>query len=278
MQYLYPEELEENSEPVVVKSQFSFWENKYNPNIKSGSLLHQFDKANLITKTYSQWMINRFDESQLSFFRKRVKLMTQNQFMDNMVLALQGIPNELFDIHWGTWSETTHSFIDKRNIEIGFDANVLSSETTLFLQENSTYPVCTMKVVQIQDYTLSFTSSLLKKLKNKLEQMLEVYQIILQEEHVQQNYFEKSLLRKVKELVVSFYTYRVMNLQQERVSQFVPEFNQFYSEMNEILRFLRFCNLSTKGLLDLCYAFKASISKDSSLFVWIQRYLYFSPI
>lgn len=253
-----------------------FWENRHNPSVKSNTLVYDFDRANLITREFDHWLIDRFDESVPGFLSVYRERLTQPQFLEQLVLAMQGIPNKVYEIRWLLYSPKTREVLEDRELEVMFEANSMTPRVKGFLGNPQVSPKCLPKKTQVQDCSHVFADSLLRRLCPKVEELLEVFQLIL-EENANQNerdYFENSLLKKIKEMMVSFFAFRMIRFPRTRLIDFLVEFEEFYLEMREVFRFLSFCKLSRKGLLDLCYSFKAAISTDSRLFQWIQRWDY----
>lgn len=269
---LFPVVDEGAHEKAEAIQRFQFWSNRDGSRANAGLLLHA-DKANLITRPYSDWLVNRFDETDLGFFNQEIRLVSHKQFIKHFTWALQGLPNCLFDIVWAATPAPPATAPRSHALEVNLDVSALSQWTRDYLADPNVKPVCTPKPVKIEGYTRRFSSEILESLKSKVEAMLAVFQIHSSDGPLGQSrdYFETSLLQKIKELIISYYSYRMLSFEGEAVSVFLPQLDQFHLEMAEVLRFLHFAKSTPLGLLDLCHAFKSSITQESPLFRWIQR-------
>jgi hypothetical protein len=273
LQSFYPDQYEQEPMKIQINKTFNFWSNRGQKNKSNSKLLQTIDKANLITRSYSNWMVNRFDETDLTFFTSSIRILSSKQFIEEFLLALQGLPNQLFEIKWNMYSSENSSLVESQVLEVNLDMSMLPLDVQNYLLNDLVRPVCSVKLVKIENYTTLFTSNLLEKMKSHVEKLLVIFQLNSKETNFlnQYDYFEASLLQKIKELMVSFYSFRIISFRKNHLSEFLAQFDQFYVEMIEVFRFISLSKLSDLGLLDLCYAIKTSITEDSSLFRWIER-------
>ena len=267
----------ERSGPMV-RTRFYFWENLKSENASGKSLLNDFGQFKVLSMKSQNWLAHRFDEMDYGFLMGQVRIIGEAEATRQLVLGLQGFPNSMFSIEWPLYSEDYSRKLQTLPLEVNFSSRYIEKQISEYLQNPYVLPCIALSAVKIGNYTRQFSSNFMKELKPKIESLLKIFKIASHCEDYQydQNYFETNLKNQMLGLMVSYYAFRMIDFPSQTLIGFCGKFKSFYSEMNDLIRFLLSVQHSGKSFLRLCFAFKQLVSTDSKFHLWIKRWLTFT--
>lgn len=264
-----------NSEPTQEESlefkitpNFKFWENINHKNIIMKDLVIERDKMNVLTPNIDRWLKDRMDEHSLDYFNKCIPLYSEKTFIDNLIMGIQGLPNSLFDIQW-TLVQPDNTIIESTQIDLSNPSNTELD----FLTNINVKPLLHLKQFQIENYSLNSSNLLIKSLKPKIERLLRMFQLVQNKHHmiISADYFEVELRNKVYQLMTSFFSYRLIDLPNNSLLQFITKFGKFQKEMDNLIDFLQLTSRSNQSFLKNCHILQSILLKQSIFFQWIEK-------